>query len=183
MEAFSADLGSRRIEVVRGNIVMERVDAIVNAANSTLLGGGGVDGAIHRAAGPDLLEECRGLDGCDTGDAKLTRGYRLAAKFVIHAVGPIYRGGHEGEAQLLDATYRRCMAIAAEHGLKSLAFPAISTGAFGYPRREAAGIAFRRLVEELRGETSVELVRYILFDASAFETHETVLRELLAEHA
>ncbi|MBL8693055.1 MAG: O-acetyl-ADP-ribose deacetylase [Planctomycetes bacterium] len=183
MEAFSANLGNRRIEVVRGDIVKERVDAIVNAANSTLLGGGGVDGAIHRAAGPDLLEECRGLDGCGTGDAKITRGYRLSARFVIHAVGPIYRGGQEGEAQLLDATYRRCMVIAAEHRLQSLAFPAISTGAYGYPRREAAGIAFRRLLQELRSETTVERVRYVLFDASAFETHEEVLRELLTKRS
>lgn len=168
------------IELVEGDITQQEVDAIVNAANESLLGGGGVDGAIHRAAGPELLRECRTLGGCATGDAKITRGYRLKAKHVIHAVGPVYRGGRHGEADLLASAYRRSLELAAEYRLKSVAFPAISTGAYGYPIEEAARIALRTIIHFMleRGEPS--LVRVVLFGASAYETHRRMLEELLA---
>jgi O-acetyl-ADP-ribose deacetylase (regulator of RNase III) len=150
-----------RIEVVEGDITRCEVDAIVNAANETLLGGGGVDGAIHRAAGPELLAECRGVGGCPTGEARITRGYRLPAKYVIHTVGPVWRGGRAGEAELLAACYRNSLRLAREHGLRSVAFPAISCGVYGYPLADAARIAVRE-VREFRTEHPDALDRVLL---------------------
>ncbi|MDQ3978422.1 MAG: O-acetyl-ADP-ribose deacetylase [Actinomycetota bacterium] len=161
-----------RIEAVQGDITQEDVDAIVNAANQSLLGGGGVDGAIHRAAGPELLEACRELGGCATGDAKATPGFGLPARWVIHAVGPRYRGGGAGEAELLASCYRRALEVADELGARSVAFPAISTGIYGYPPEEAAETAIRTLRST---PTSVELVRLVAFDEQTYRLYQRLL--------
>jgi O-acetyl-ADP-ribose deacetylase (regulator of RNase III) len=161
-----------RIEVTQGDITEEAVDAIVNAANQSLLGGGGVDGAIHRAAGPELLEACRPLGGCPTGDAKATPGFNLAAAHVIHAVGPRYRGGDKGEPEQLASAYRRALEIADEIGARSVAFPAISTGIYGYPLDEATEIAVRTVTET---PTQVELVRFVCFDDRTCAAYERVI--------
>jgi O-acetyl-ADP-ribose deacetylase len=152
------------IETALGDITAQRVDAIVNAANSSLLGGGGVDGAIHRAAGPELLAECRRLGGCDPGRAKATSGYGLAARHVLHTVGPVWRGGGEGEPETLAACHRSAIALAAELGCRTVAFPAISTGVYGYPVELAAGVAVAATVEAVDKQNTVELVRFVLFD-------------------
>ena len=155
----------RRIELVTGDITGLAVDAIVNAANSSLLGGGGVDGAIHRAAGPELRAECRTLGGCKTGEAKLTRGYRLPAHYVIHTVGPRWRGGTADEAGLLASCYRASLTLAAAHALRSIAFPAIATGVYGFPRAEACAIAVDEIHRFLLGDDSMERVLFVSFDA------------------
>jgi len=156
------------LEVTLGDITAEHVDAVVNAANTSLLGGGGVDGAIHRAAGPDLLDACRELNGCAFGDAKATPGFGLPARFVIHTVGPIWRGGDAGEARLLASCYRRCLEVADEVGAASVAFPSISTGAYGYPVRDATHIAVTTVRSTI---TSVEVVRFVCFDAAVHELY------------
>ena len=155
------------------------MDAIVNAANTTLLGGGGVDGAIHRAAGPELLEECRTLGGCATGQAKITRAYRLPAKWVIHTVGPVWRDGRHGEDELLASCYRSCFALAEQHGIHTIAFPSISTGAYGFPMDRAARIAVRETKVFLEQNTSVARVRLICFGKSACDIHSQALDEAL----
>lgn len=161
------------MEAVRGDITTEAVDAIVNAANETLLGGGGVDGAIHRAAGPELLAECRGLGGCAAGDAKLTAGYRLAARCVIHTVGPRWRGGNNREADVLASCYRRCLALADAARLASIAFPAISTGIFGYPLEAATEIAVATV--RSHAPESIRQVRFVCFDAETLACYERAL--------
>jgi O-acetyl-ADP-ribose deacetylase len=152
------------IEVVRGDITTLAVDAIVNAANNSLLGGGGVDGAIHRAAGPELLAECRTLDGCETGSAKITKGYRLPATYVIHACGPVWRGGQMDEDALLASCYWSALDLAEQHGIRSIAFPAISCGAYGFPIERAARIAVETLTRELPRHAAIERVLLVAFD-------------------
>ncbi len=167
-----------RIETIQGNITTQEVDAIVNAANSSLLGGGGVDGAIHRAGGPAILAECRTLGGCTTGDAKITGGGNLPARYVIHAVGPIYRNGRHGEPELLASCYRRSLEIAAERGLKTIAFPAISCGVYGYPIPDAARIAVTAVAQFLEKRLEIERVRFVLFGAETYNAFSMALHEL-----
>ena len=167
-----------RIEIIQGDITKQASDAIVNAANTTLLGGGGVDGAIHRAAGPELLAECRTLHGCRTGEAKITRGYRLPAKFVIHTPGPVWHGGGRGEAELLAACYRSCLELAAEHGCRTVDFPSISTGVYHFPLDKAAGIAIGTIAAFLSAHPEIERVRMVCFDARTKGFYDAALRAL-----
>ncbi len=169
---------SNRIVVVEADITKQRVDAIVNAANTSLLGGGGVDGAIHRAAGPELLAECRALGGCATGQAKIAHGYNLPAKWVIHTVGPVWRDGNHGEEKLLASCYRSCFALVEQQGIKTVAFPSISTGAYGFPMERAARIALRETKNFLEQNSSVEKVVLVCFGADSLQTHQVAFREI-----
>ena len=166
---------SAKLELHRGDITKLDVDAIVNAANSSLLGGGGVDGAIHRAAGPELLEECRRIGGCPTGEARITRGYRLPARFVIHAVGPVYRGGTHGEPELLASCYRNALRLAVENGVRTIAFPAISCGVYGYPAGEAARIAVGETRQFLEHDRTLERVVFVCFGDEIAQAYEQAL--------
>ena len=165
------------ITVVEGDITEQKVDAIVNAANTSLLGGGGVDGAIHRAAGPELLAECRTLHGCPTGEAKITRGYRLPAQWVIHTVGPIWRGGRDFEDELLANCYRRSLEVAVQNGVRTVAFPAISTGIYGFPLERATRIAVREVRAFLEKNPSIEKVLFVCFDSRTRLCYQRVMAE------
>jgi O-acetyl-ADP-ribose deacetylase (regulator of RNase III) len=170
-------VGQTHLELVVGDITHQDTDAIVNAANNSLLGGGGVDGAIHAGAGPELLEECRALGGCQTGEAKITKGYRLKARYVIHTVGPVYHGWPR-EATLLARCYEQSLTRATVHRLRSVAFPSISTGVYGYPPDEAAPIALKAVIRYLIVHPGIELVRFVLFDRRTFEAYARALDEL-----
>jgi len=167
-----------KLEAKLANIVELDVDAIVNAANTTLLGGGGVDGAIHRAAGPELLQECRAIGGCPTGEARITRGYRLPAKYVIHTVGPVWHGGRQREPELLASCYRSSLALAVEHGAKTIAFPAISCGAYRYPIADAVRIAVRECADGLARAPGIEKVIFACFDQNMLKHYQAELAKL-----
>ena len=167
---------SDRLEIVMGNITRQGIDAIVNAANESLMGGGGVDGAIHRAAGPELMEECRALNGCKTGECKITRGYRLPAKWVIHTVGPVWRGGGHGEDELLASCYRNSLELATKTSLNTIAFSSISTGAYGFPVQRAAKIAFSVIRDYLLKNDIIGKVTMVCFDTQTLKTYQAELR-------
>jgi O-acetyl-ADP-ribose deacetylase (regulator of RNase III) len=169
------------LELTQGDITQETTAAIVNAANSSLLGGGGVDGAIHRAAGPQLLAETRTLGGCQTGDAKMSGGYNLKARHVIHTVGPIYHPQDASCPRLLASAYRRSLEVAAQHQLESVAFPSISTGIYGYPVAEAAPVALKTVSDFLQDNTSIKLVRFVLFDGGTWNTYSAALAKLVSQ--
>ena len=171
-------MDTSRIEIIQGDITKQAVDAIVNAANTSLLGGGGVDGAIHRAAGPELLAECRTLHGCRTGEAKITRGYRLPARFVIHTPGPVWHGGGSGEEALLASCYKSCLTLAAENGCKTVDFPSISTGVYHFPLEKASVIAIATIAEELAKHPELERVRMVCFDERTKAHYDRALAAL-----
>jgi len=171
--------GKAAVDLWEGDITDQDTDAIVNAANRSLLGGGGVDGAIHRAAGPQLLAECRTLDGCETGDAKITKGYNLKARQVIHTVGPVYHSAGKKAPELLASCYRRSLEVTSQNKLKSVAFPSISTGAYGYPLEEAAPIALKTVMDYLKANPDIQLVRFLLFGREAYQAYEKALKDLM----
>ena len=175
---FARQIGTARLEVIVADITTLSVDAIVNAANTSLLGGGGVDGAIHRAAGAELLAECRTLGGCETGDARITRGYRLPARHVIHAVGPVWNGGNRGEGALLASCYRRAIDLCRTHALTSIAFPAISTGVYRFPADRAAEIAVASTIEALADASSIDRVIFCCFSNESARLHEQAMTRL-----
>jgi len=168
-----------KLELVEGDITKQDTEAIVNAANSRLAGGGGVDGAIHRAGGPMIMEECRKIGGCPTGEARITAGGKLKAKYVIHAVGPIYRDGRHGESELLAGAYRYSLKLASKNEIKSVAFPSISTGAYGYPVEDAANIAISTVVDCLKSYPEIEIVRFVLFNADTYKAYEGALSSIV----
>ncbi len=172
---FNIKIMNQRIRLYKGDITKLELDAIVNAANQTLLGGGGVDGAIHRAAGPDLLKECKTLNGCGTGNAKITKGYQLPAKFVVHTVGPLWAGGNLDESLRLASCYRRSIEVAVENNVKTIAFPNISTGVYGYPKKEAAEIAISTITDLLKKHTEIELVIFCVFDEENYKIYQNLL--------
>jgi O-acetyl-ADP-ribose deacetylase (regulator of RNase III) len=169
---------SSRFSIIQGDITTQAVDAIVNAANNSLLGGGGVDGAIHHAAGPGLLEECRTLGGCETGGAKITKGYNLPAKFVIHTVGPIWQGGNHNEDKLLASCYRHCFVLARKHSIGTIAFPSISTGVYRFPIERASRLALRETIQELETNRNLQRVIIVCFDRVTYDTYVTAEQEL-----
>jgi len=166
------------IQLIEADITTLAVDAIVNAANTSLLGGGGVDGAIHRAAGPELLAECRTLGGCATGDAKITKGYNLPAQYVIHTVGPVWRGGGHDESELLESCYRKCFELVRQHEIETVAFPAISTGAYGFPKEPAAAIAIKEAQKAVAANPGLKSVYFVCFDLAAKKAYEKALQSL-----
>jgi len=172
-------LNQSTVSLVEGDITREDTDAIVNAANSRLAGGGGVDGAIHRSGGPAIMEECRKIGGCPTGKAVITTGGNLNARYVIHTVGPVYNGGGRNEAALLESAYRESLKLASSKGLRSIAFPSISTGAYGYPLAEAANIALKTVIDYLKANTDITLVRFVLFGRQAYDEYEKTLKGMI----
>ncbi len=170
-----------RLSIVKGDIVRMKTDAIVNAANTSLLGGGGVDGAIHKAAGKDLLAECITLNGCQTGEAKITKGYKLNAKYVIHTPGPIWRGGDRGEPELLKNCYRNCLALAVENGIETIAFPSISTGVYRFPKDLAAEIALTEILSFLENNDTLTLVKLVCFDEANLKIYKETYERLTAK--
>lgn len=173
------DVNNPTILVIQGDIINQIVDAIVNAANNSLLGGGGVDGAIHRAAGSELLAECRNLKGCATGDAKITKGYNLPAKWIIHTVGPVWKGGNQGEAEILANCYRRCLELAQENEIKSIAFPAISTGVYGFPLERATSIAVKEVKRFLEQNNSLQKIVFVCFNQDVFSIYQKTIKVIL----